>query len=217
MCRICRSRRNPRRCRPRRAPRPRSPAATSRSTPTARTASLARIRARTRRTTSPRRAYACRSWRPGTWPARRSTRAALCWSCRTPGFPCRCPKARYPSRCGRSCIWRCSTRIVTDPDYPVSANYSYCVTRAGSRCRRGVSFTIAQLRRTALRGGVVQAFAPPRCYFYINARTCLGLHLVYMCDVRYIGHPLYRFHCVWGNSERIELFRRGRDEISRNL
>lgn len=218
MCRICRSRRNLRQCRPRRAPRPRSPAATSRSTPTARTASLARIRARTRRTTSPRRASACRSWRPGTWPARRSTRAAPCWSCRTPGFPCRCPRARYPSRCERSCIWRCSTRIVTDPDYPVSANYSYCVTRAREADAAGGFFYD--------RAAAARSTASPRCCTGIRAAAMLFLyqrpHVPRVTSCVYVRCSIYRAPVIpiplcWGNSERIELFTRERRDFAQSL
>lgn len=170
MCRICRSRRNRRRCRPRRVRRPRSPAATSRSTPTARTASLARTRARIQHTMSLRRAYGCQSWKPETSPARQWTRAAPCWSFRTPGFLCRCPRERFPSRCGRSCIWRCSTRIVTGPDYPVSANYSWRYGRkraAGTRCRALRSRSCAREKTFAS----VDIRAMPWCYFYINARS----------------------------------------------
>lgn len=138
MYRTCRSRRNRRRCHPHRARRPKSPAATNRSIPTARTASLAPTHPRTRRITSPRRASGCQSWRPGTLPGQRWTRVVPCWFFRTLGSPCRYRRVPFPSHSGRNSIWRYSTRIVTGLDYPVSANYSWRCARykqSRSRCQ----------------------------------------------------------------------------------
>lgn len=197
MYRTCRSLRNRRRCHPHRARRPKSPAATSRSIPTARTASPAPTRPRTRRITSPRRASDCQSWRLGTSPGRRWTRAAPCWYFRTPGSQCRCRRAPFPSRSGRNSIWRCSTRIVTGPDCPVSANYS-CgvarVTRRRSRCQalrsqlRAFRVYIRDVRNNAMlflyQCRSARAYIP--CAFHVRYRPAS-----------------HRFFCVAKNEDKI--------------
>ena len=173
-CRTCRSRRNRRRCRPRRARRPKSHAATSRFTPTARTVSLVLTRPRTPRTMLPRKASGCRSWKLETSPGRRWTRVAPCWFFQTPGSLCRYPREPFPNRSGKNSIWRCSTRIVTGPDYPVSANYSWCYAP------READVELYD-RSCKLSQCTFKIFAIARCYFYINAIPCTCFARVISC------------------------------------